>query len=98
MWRGAAIVIGLWCAVAAEANPVERACVAAGRAEEPALCGCIGAAAELTLSEQDQRRAAGFFADPQSAQDTRMSDRRRDEQFWDRYLVFGQTAEELCSS
>ena len=92
------LFFGLLAAMAAEANPVERACVAAGRAEDPALCGCIGAAAALTLSEQDQRRAAGFFSDPQSAQDTRTSDRRRDERFWDRYLVFGQTAEELCSS
>lgn len=87
--------ICLW-ASAAVANPVERACVAAGRAENPALCRCIGAAAEITLSGGDQRRAAEFFADPQAAQDTRMSDRRRDELFWDRYQVFGQVAEDMC--
>ena len=80
------------------ANPVANACLAAGRAEEPSLCHCVGAAASLTLTDQDQRRAAGFFADPHAAQETRMSDRRRDEQFWDRYLSFGEMAEELCSS
>ena len=80
----------------AMANPVERACMAAGRADDPSLCRCIGAAASITLSNGDQRRAAEFFSDPQAAQDTRMSDRRRDEAFWDRYQVFGQVAEDMC--
>lgn len=91
--------LGFACVLAGAglANPVEDACLSAGRAEDPALCSCVGTAAGLTLSDQDQRRAAGFFADPHAAQETRMSDRRRDETFWDRYLVFGQTAEELCN-
>lgn len=91
-----ALILWLFCGHAALANPVERACLADGRAEDPALCACVGAAASLTLSADDQRRAAGFFADPQSAQDTRMSDRRRDEAFWDRYVIFGDVAEDMC--
>lgn len=79
------------------ANPIEQACLIDGRAEDPALCTCIGAAASITLSERDQQRAASFFSDPQSAQDTRQSDRRRDELFWQRYVAFGQVAEDLCS-
>lgn len=95
MYRTAAVLLILFV-VPAQANPVERACLAAGRAQETTLCSCIGAAASITLSDQDQRRAADFFSDPQSAQDTRMSDRRRDELFWDRYQVFGQVAEDMC--
>lgn len=94
--KKSAVILLLLSAVPATANPVERACLLAGRAEAPGLCSCIGAAAAITLSQGDQRRAADFFADPQSAQDTRMSDRRRDERFWDRYQVFGQVAEDMC--
>lgn len=92
-----AVVLALVWAGPSLANPVERACLSAGRADEPTLCTCIGAAASLTLSERDQRRAAAFFSDPQSAQDIRMSDRRRDEVFWQQYLQFGQVAEDMCS-
>ena len=97
MWRAGLIGFGfLGLGTAAVANPVERACLLAGRAEVPGLCTCIGAAASLTLSERDQRRAADFFADPHSAQETRMSDRQRDEVFWDRYIAFGEVAEDMC--
>ncbi|MEM9318988.1 MAG: hypothetical protein AAGA70_08260 [Pseudomonadota bacterium] len=98
------VLVGLSFALAAtlsfvesaHGNPVERACRAAGRAQSAELCSCIGAAASLTLGERDQALAADFFANPQAAQDIRMSDRRRDEAFWDRYLNFGQVAEDMC--
>ncbi|MEM6609329.1 MAG: hypothetical protein AAF689_12175 [Pseudomonadota bacterium] len=93
--RGLAIVAVLLTSPA-HANAVERACIAAGRAPERELCTCIGVAAQLTLNDRDQRIAAEFFSDPQAAQDTRMSDRRRDEAFWQRYLSFGQMAEDMC--
>ncbi|MEL6953623.1 MAG: hypothetical protein AAFN09_06985 [Pseudomonadota bacterium] len=81
----------------ARANAVADACRQAGRdAATPELCACIGAAAELSLSALDQERAAGFFSDPHSAQETRQSNRRRDEVFWERYRDFIQTAEDIC--
>lgn len=81
----------------ANASPIEQACRASGREAAAAdLCACIGVAAALSLSEQDQRQAAEFFSDPQAAQDMRQSDRRRDERFWERYQSFIQTAEDMC--
>lgn len=75
------------------AGDIERACLGSDRAAaNRALCGCIQDAADLTLSTQDQRRAAGFFADPHRAQEVRQSDER----FWDRYKDFGATAETFC--
>ena len=95
--RGVGVTLGicLW-ATGAAANPVEQACLAAGRASEPALCTCIGAAASIALDDRDIRTVLGFFRDPQAAQDMRMSDRARDERFWQRYLAFQQIAEDLC--
>lgn len=83
---------------AVSAAQIERACLRADRPDaNRALCGCIQDAANLTLSDRDQRRAAKFFTDPQDAQDTRQSDRRADERFWARYRAFGETAEAYCS-
>ncbi|MBF9034051.1 hypothetical protein HKCCE2091_07350 [Rhodobacterales bacterium HKCCE2091] len=80
------------------ANPVQQACVSSGRsAATPEMCACIGAAASMTLSSSDLRRAASFFEDPHRAQEVRMSDNRRDEQFWDRYLAFGEIAASMCN-
>ncbi|MEM1388212.1 MAG: hypothetical protein AAF748_06060 [Pseudomonadota bacterium] len=41
--------------------------------------------------------AAEFFSDPHRAQVIRQSDNRGHEVFWERYKVFGSTAEEYCS-
>ncbi|MEL7027398.1 MAG: hypothetical protein AAGO57_09260 [Pseudomonadota bacterium] len=79
------------------AGDIERACLGAERSSASrTLCGCIQDAADLTLSTQDQRRAAAFFRDPHQAQVVRQSDRRSDERFWDRYKQFGETAESFC--
>lgn len=79
------------------ANQIERACNQSGRQQaNPRLCGCIGAAARLTLNNSEQRQAARFFSDPQRAQDIRQSSRSRDSQFWARYRAFGETAEAMC--
>lgn len=92
----AILVFGL-LATGAAASPIERACLGSDRgAGQRALCGCIQQAADMTLSTSDQRRAAGFFRNPQAAQDVRQSDRRSDEIFWDRYRRFGETAEAFC--
>ncbi len=74
-----------------------KACIAGGRdAANRALCSCVQQVANQSLNGADQRRAAGFFADPQEAQDTRQSDRSSDEAFWDRYRAFADRAEASC--
>jgi len=66
----------------------------AGRsAANSATCSCIQQAANRTLGNSDQRRAAELFADPQKAQDTRQSSSA----FWTRYRSFANTAESMCS-
>ncbi len=81
------------------AEAIERACLQSGRAGgDRALCGCIQDAANMTLSQTDQRQAARFFSNPDEAQSVRMSSRRSDEVFWERYKTFGETAEAFCSS
>ena len=82
---------------AAMAGPIERACMASDRGGNRALCGCIQQAADVTLSGGDQRRAAKFFKDPESAHATWVSQKASDDSFWDRYKSFGRTAEAYCA-
>ena len=51
----------------------------------------------MTLSGGDQRRAAKFFKDPESAHATWVSQKASDDSFWDRYKSFGRTAEAYCA-
>ncbi len=93
------VLIGLFIGLAAPtaAKDIERACMKSDRAAgNRAICGCIQDAANLTLTNRDQRLAATFFADPHRAQEIRQSDRRQHESFWQRYKNFGQTAEAYC--
>lgn len=84
--------------VAAEAGVVERACMASDRsAGNRALCSCIQQVADMTLQGSDQRRAAKFFKDPESAHATWVSQSSADDAFWDRYKNFGTTAEAYCA-
>ncbi len=76
---------------------ISRACLEADRrAASPALCSCVQQVANQSLSNGDRARAAAFFSDPQLAQDTRQSDRRSDERFWDRYKAFTELATQIC--
>ena len=76
---------------------ISAACLEADRRNaSPALCSCIQQVANQSLSGSDQARAAAFFSNPQLAQDTRQSDRRSDERFWDRYRAFTDLAETVC--
>lgn len=84
-------------ASAADAGPIERACMASDRGGNRSLCGCIQQAADMTLSGGDQRRAAKFFKDPEAAHATWTSQSKSDDAFWDRYKSFGQTAEAFCA-
>ncbi len=76
---------------------IGKACISADRqSASRSLCSCVQQAANSTLNGSDQLRAASFFANPELAQDTRRSDRRGDERFWDRYEVFTQRAQQRC--
>lgn len=80
------------------AGPIERACLSSDRAgASRTLCGCIQQVADMTLQGGDQRRAAGFFKDPEKAHATWTSQTASDNAFWDRYKNFGATAEAYCA-
>ena len=82
----------------AGAGPIERACLRSDRdAANRALCSCIQQVADMTLRNGDQRRAAGFFSDPDRAHEAWMSQRASDDAFWERYKNFGATAEAYCA-
>jgi hypothetical protein len=83
---------------AVEARAIERACNQSDRdAANQSVCACIQQVADDSLSSADQRRAAGFFNNPDKAQDVRLSDTTRDDEFWERYMAFGQQAEAYCA-
>lgn len=80
----------------AHAGQIEAACIGSDRSGgNRALCGCIQAVADGTLSGRDQRQAAAFFAEPHLAQEARTSGRTT--AFWERYKRFGALAEERCA-
>jgi hypothetical protein len=80
----------------AQANPIERACMASDRDASRALCSCIGQAADNALSRSQMREGARWFDDPQRAQDTRQSDRARDEEMWQAWRTFSTLAQQSC--
>lgn len=76
-------------------GPISEACMDAGRsAANPSTCSCIQVAANRTLSNSEQKRAADFFKDPQKAQDARSST----SSFWKRYRDFASAAEAMCKA
>lgn len=78
-------------------GPISSACMQSDRkARSRALCGCIQAVADDTLSGSQQRRAVRFYRDPQAAQDIRQSKRPGDERFWEAYSTYAQRAEQVC--
>jgi hypothetical protein len=79
------------------AGPIAKACLGSGRkAVTPARCDCIQQVADQTLSGADQRRGATFFGAPEKAQDVRLSDTQRDDDFWKRWTDYGKQAEQVC--
>lgn len=80
------------------AGTIERACNSSPRNASRTTCSCIQQVADVRLSNQDQKQAAKFFANPQLAQDTRQSDNAAKERFWLRYKAFGLSAAEQCAS
>ena len=80
-------------------GPIGDACVKSRRqAASRSMCGCVQAAADLTLSGRDQRRGAKFFTDLKAIQDMQLSDTPANEAFWDRWQNFSDTAESMCRS
>jgi hypothetical protein len=78
-------------------GPISDACLRSDRkARSPALCGCIQAVANQTLSGAEQRRAVGFYSDPHAAQEVRTSERPGDQRFWDAYMTYADRAERVC--
>lgn len=80
------------------AGPISSACLKSDRAAASrSLCSCLQKAADVTLSRREQRKAAKMFNKPDLAQEVRMSDSRRDEEFWSKYTTFGKFATANCS-
>jgi len=78
-------------------GPISTACEQSDRkARSRALCGCIQAVANDTLTGSQQRRAVKFYRDPHSAQEVRQSDRPGDERFWRSYAAYAKRAEQIC--
>lgn len=81
----------------ASAGPIERACYKSGSASASrAVCGCIQQVADTTLRGSDQRRAAKLMKDPDLAHEVWISKRESDDEFWERYKAFGDTAAAYC--
>ncbi len=75
-------------------GPIYSACLDADRkAASRALCGCVQAVANRHLSSRDQKKAAGFFKNPQLAQDARQNGSRS---FWNTYKKFSNNAAQVC--
>jgi hypothetical protein len=92
---GAAVLV-FWAGLAA-AGPISSACMKSDRqAANAALCGCIQQVADQVLKGSEQRRAAKFFADPDKAHEAWMSQRASDDAFWERYKLFGASAQASC--
>ena len=82
----------------AHAGPIESACLQSTRdAANRSLCSCIQQVADITLQNSDQNLVASFFKDPNRAEKVRMSQSKRDDDFWDRYTTFGQQARLSCA-
>jgi hypothetical protein len=78
-------------------GPIQTACKSNKRtATTSARCGCIQAAANLTLTADEQRRGARYFYDPEELQRMKLSDSFANERLWDRWERFAETAESMC--
>lgn len=79
-------------------GPIAAACTVHNRRNANAeRCGCIQAAANLTLSQAEQQRAVRFFAEPELLQTIKLSDTPANEEFWYRWERFAETAERMCN-
>lgn len=80
-------------------GPIGTACLIHNRRlASQQRCGCVQAAADLTLSQSEQQRGVRFFSEPDLLQQIRQSDAPANERFWASWKAFSQTAEDLCRS
>ena len=78
-------------------GPIGTACNIHNRGRAGASrCGCVQAAANLTLSQSQQQRATRFFAEPELLQQIKLSDTPENERFWYTWAQFAETAERMC--
>lgn len=96
--RAVIVVIGILAGAGQlHGQAIEKACLHSDRdAKSRPLCDCIQQAADLMLSEPDQKLAASFYRDTDLAQQIRQSNRRSHENFWDRYKEYAATATKYC--
>ncbi len=77
---------------------ISTACTLSRRGNASAqTCGCIQAAADLTLSQEQQQRSTRFFNEPELLQAVKLSDTPANEKFWYDWARFAETAEALCT-
>ena len=80
-------------------GPIYDACQRQNRkAANRSRCGCVQAVADMSLSQADQKRGAGYFRDPGKLQEVRQSDGRANERFWKAWKAYGERAEGLCAA
>ena len=92
-----AVIIATLAAPMAYAGPIESACLKSDRkGVNRAVCNCIQQAADLTLTNSEQRKAAKFFNDPHQTQELRQSSKSNDEKLWLRYKEVGNAAQAFC--
>ncbi|MEP2640821.1 hypothetical protein [Roseobacter sp.] len=78
-------------------GPIGAACLAHQRkGATRARCGCVQAAANQTLSAEQQQRSVRFFSEPGQLQDVRQSSAPGNERFWDAWKQFADRATLLC--
>lgn len=76
---------------------IESACLSSDRpTASRVVCGCLQAVADAVLSPGEQRRGAKFFSDPDLSQATKISNRRADVLFWEKWEEFAEGAVQYC--
>jgi hypothetical protein len=78
-------------------GPIYSACLDAGRnGATQKRCGCVQWVADRQLTRAQQNRGAGYFSAQHDLQEVRQSDGRNDEEFWEAWSAFGQSAGNIC--
>ncbi len=80
-----------------QADVIENACRGSERrAATGRLCSCIQSVAEVNLTRHEQKIVSKWFYNPDEAMRTSRSNRRKDEELWTKYRIFGNAAEQQC--
>ena len=91
------VFVALFVPHVLSAEVVKNACLSVERKRADLdTCKFIQVAADATLTVSDQKLAASIILNPEKSQEIRSSSRRSMEQFWERYVNFGELAETYC--